>query len=441
MNTNKHKLTDAIIGFLKSCSMYYEDIDMEVCCDEFLSDMRAGLAGTNSSLAMIPTYIEIQKKLPKNQPVIVIDAGGTHFRAAIVHFEENGKAVINNLRKNKMPGIEKEVSREEFFDVMAGYIKDIAPESNRIGFCFSYPCEIMPNKDGKLLRFSKEIKSPQLIGQMIGENLNRAFARIGIKEQHYIVILNDTVTTLLAGMAGFEDINFDSYIGFILGTGTNTCYIEKNSNIIKVKNLDPQHRQIINVESGGYGKAPRGKIDLEFDASTINPGQQNLEKMMSGAYLGPLCLKVIQTAARNKIFSTDTASKTLSLQSLQTKDISDFLNNPHNTNSTVGTTFSDCSDSELTAIHYLLSNIVERAAKLTAINLAAVVMKSEKGKNSDKPVCIVAEGTTFYSLPGLKEKTEKYMQEFLVKQKSLHYEITYVENATLIGAAIAGLTN
>lgn len=421
--------------------MYYEDIDMGVCCDEFLSEMRAGLAGTNSSLAMIPTYIETQKELPKNQPVIVIDAGGTHFRAAVVSFDDNGKSVILNLIKKTMPGIEKEVSREEFFDVMAGYIKDISQESDRIGFCFSYPCEIMPNKDGKLLRFSKEIKAPQVIGQMIGENLNRSFARIGIKEQHHIVILNDTVTTLLAGMAGFEDRNFDSYVGFILGTGTNTCYIEKNSNITKVKNLDLQKLQIINVESGGYNKAPRGKIDLEFDASTNNPGQQSLEKMMSGAYLGPLCLKVLQTAARENLFSSEISEKIRSLQSLQTKDVSDFLNNPKDTNNPIGTTFSDCSDSELTTIHYLLSAIVERAAKLTAINLAAAVIKSDKGKNPDKPVCIVAEGTTFFSLPGLHEKVEWYLQKFLAEKKKRYYELTHVENATLIGAAIAGLTN
>jgi hexokinase len=53
----------------------------------------------------------------------------------------------------------------------------------------------------------------------------------------------------------------------------------------------------------------------------------------------------------------------------------------------------------------------------------------------------VAEGTTFYKLPGLREKVEQYLQEFLVEQKGRYQKIVYVENATLIGAAIAGLTN
>ena len=36
-------------------------------------------------------------------------------------------------------------------------------------------------------------------------------------------------------------------IGFILGTGTNTAYVERNSNITKLKNLDPAGSMIINA--------------------------------------------------------------------------------------------------------------------------------------------------------------------------------------------------
>jgi hexokinase len=53
----------------------------------------------------------------------------------------------------------------------------------------------------------------------------------------------------------------------------------------------------------------------------------------------------------------------------------------------------------------------------------------------------VAEGTTFYKLHNLKSQVEHYLDSFLKEQKGIHYEIVSVENATLIGAAIAGLTN
>lgn len=431
---------EKVSSFLKSYGMHPADIDMQSCCEVFLSEMEAAVAGKNSSLEMIPTYIETEQELPKNKPVLAMDAGGTNFRAAVVHFDEHGKSVIKGLRKEKMPATEREVSREAFFDCLAGYIKDIADVSVKVGFCFSYPCEIFPDKDGKLLRFSKEIKAPEVIGRRIGEELNAALARLGLGGKKHIVILNDTVTTLLAGMAG-ADKNYDSYIGFILGTGTNTCYIEKNSNITKAKKLDPDKHQIINVESGGFAKTPRGKIDEHFDASTNNPGLQSLEKMMSGAYLGPLILEVIHKAANDELFSSAAAKKLLSIEKLDTTQISEFLVEPTAPFHPLGEALLETSNYDKTMMESLVRAMVERAAKLTAINLSAAVLKCDKGQDPERPVCIVAEGTTFYKLAGLREKVEQDLQEFLVGKKKRSYEIVYVDNATLIGAAIAGLTN
>ena len=435
------EVSQKVAGFLKSHGMYHGDIDMEEVCGAFLEEMAAGLAGLQSSLAMIPTYIETGKALPANKPVVAMDAGGTNFRAAVVHFDKNNEATIKKLRTKPMPGVQKEVSREEFFDTLAGYVKDIIEASERIGFCFSYPCEIAADKDGKLIRFVKEIHMSQIVGQRIGENLNAGLTRLGFTGPKHIVILNDTVTALLAGMAGFEDKQYDSYVGFILGTGTNSCYIEQNKNITKVEGLDAQGSMVINVESGGFGKAPRGKIDLQFDAGTNNPGVHTLEKMISGAYLGPLCLEVIRAAIKDGLFSSQGCEKLRAVKKLGTKHLSDYLTEPSAAYSPVGEALFVASNYDKAIMAALIEAMVERAAKLTAVNLAAAVLKSGKGKNPQRPVCIVAEGTTFYSLPGLKEKVEEYLQEFLTGEKARYHKIVQVENATLIGAAIAGLTN
>ncbi len=427
--------------FLKSHGMYHGDIDMEQVCGLFLEQMEAGLAGRESTLAMIPTYIEMDRRLPADEPVIVMDAGGTNFRAAVVRFDDEGKAAIENLRTKSMPGVKQEVSREEFFDTLAGYIKGIIEASERIGFCFSYPCEITAEKDGKLIRFVKEIHMSEVVGHRIGENLNAALVRLGLAGPKHIVILNDTVTTLLAGMAGFEDKHYDSFVGFILGTGTNTCYVEQNKNINKVRGLDAGREMIINVESGGFGKAPRGEIDLRFDAGMNNPGVHTFEKMISGAYLGPLCLEVIRAAMEAELFSSQAAEKLRAIKKLDTKQLSDYVAEPSAAYSPVGEALFKASNYDKAIMEALIGAMVERAAKLTAINLSAVVLKSGKGTDQQRPVCIVAEGTTFYSLPGLKERVQEYLQQFLTGRKGRYCRIVQVENATLIGAAIAGLTN
>ena len=430
--------------FLKKYDMNPDQIDMDDCCQVFLNEMEKGLEGRESSLDMIPTFMETDKDVPAEKKVIVMDAGGTNFRVAVVHFDKNKKAQIENFKLHEMPGIEKEVSREEFFEVMAGYISDVVDEGSNIGFCFSYPAEIMPNKDGKVIRFSKEIKAKGVEGHKIGENLNAALKSIG-KEPKHVVILNDTVTTLLAGRATSFGKNYDSFIGFILGTGTNTAYIESNKNINKKPDLETSKSQIINIESGGFGKAPMGIIDKQFDKTTNNPGDHTFEKMISGAYLGPLILETIRQAVKDELFSEETCEKINNLKELTTKDVNDFLQEPKNGENPLSKIFSARGDesisSDIDILYDLIDKMVTRSAKLTAINLSSAVLKSGKGKDQNRPVCIVAEGTTFYKLRDFQSKVEKFLTEYLKKQKGRYYEIIQVENATLIGAAIAGLTN
>jgi hexokinase len=433
------KIKQNVVRFLRKNQMDYLDVNFDRTIDLFLSEMRNGLLGKKSSLEMIPTYIETGAEVPANKRVIVIDAGGTNFRVATVYFDEQLKAVIENLHLYKMPGIQKEIGKDEFFKTMAGYLKDVAGASAKIGFCFSYPAKIFPNRDGRLIRFSKEIKAKEVIGELIGQNLNRAIVSMGLGSEKHIILLNDTVVTLLAGI-GYQNRSFSSYIGFILGTGTNVCYIEKNSNIKKDKNLNPSKSQIINVESGNFGKIKQGKIDVTFDKSTINPGVQKLEKMISGAYLGPLCLAAIRKACDDNLFSKDVAKTLKQIPELDTKDMNTFILYPYGSNPLADATKQGSAEDTLT-LYYIADRLTERAAKLTAINLSAMAIKSGSGTDPSKPICIVAEGTTFYQMKGLKNRVEFYLKQYLENKLGIYYEIISVENATLIGSAIAGLTN
>lgn len=430
------QISTRIDQFLNEHGMDLRRIDMEENCRVFLDEMQKGLAGTDSSLQMIPTYIETDKDVPSDKPVIVMDAGGTHFRVATVRFGQGKTAKIEDFQSYSMPGTENEVTKKQFFARMAHYIEKILDKSSNIGFCFSYPTEILPNKDGRLIRFSKEIKAKQVQGQLIGENLNLAINALGHRHKKHIVILNDTVATLLAGKSVAADKNYSAYIGFILGTGTNCCYTERNENIIKNKGLAPGKKQIINIESGAFAKAPRGDIDIRFDNSTLDAGMSTFEKMISGAYLGPVCLETARIAAADGLFSHEAAEKLNAVKCIDTKDLSDFISDPSNDRH-----FSLTNKDDITALGCIINKLIERAAKLTAINLSSVVLKSDAGKDRRYPVCIVAEGSTFYRLQTLKQKVEYYLKQYLENRKKRYYEIVNVQNATLIGAAIAGLTN
>jgi len=435
------KIKSNVKAFLGANGMDPADIDIEQICGVFIEEMELGLAGKQSSLAMLPTYIETEKKIPLNEPVIVMDAGGTNFRTALVSFDQQGAPKIENLRLFPMPGIKQQITKKDFFDTMAGYLDEVIDKSANIGFCFSYPIEIFPNKDGKVLYFSKEIKADEVTGEMIGENLNIAITSSGQRDKRKIVLLNDTVTTLLAGRASATGRSFGTYIGFILGTGTNCCYVEHNKNITKTSDLDPARSQIVNVESGGFGKAPQGKIDKDFDKSSLSPGMYTFEKMISGAYLGPLSLWTLRAAADNALFSKDFAERIKNVEELTTKDINDFLSFPEGREGPLASALETANEEDISTTCCMIEALIERAAKLTAIKLSSAAIKSGQGRDPAHPVCIVAEGTTFYHLRHLKQRVEYYLKEYLENQKGIYHEIMNVENATLIGAAIAGLTN
>lgn len=436
---------DKVKDFLKKYEMDYEGIDIDKSCETFIEDMKNGLEGNESSLKMIPTYITIDKEIPLEEPVIAIDAGGTNFRVAVVYFDKDKKPVIQDFKVYPMPGTKGEVSKEEFYTTIAQYIRPVLDRSDKIGFCFSYPTEILPNKDGKLLQLSKEVQLKDLVGDVIGENLLKTIKKMGFKGDKKIVMLNDTVATLLGGKASYPDRLFDSYIGFILGTGTNTCYIEENCNVKKVADLaSKEGSMIINIESGGYGKVKRGLIDLEFDRETVDPGVYSFEKMVSGRYQGGLITMAIKRAVKDGLFSEQFTDNFNKVRGIALPEVNEFLNYPYANNklamccSTKNS--GDNSDDHL-VLYYLIDSLIERAAKLVTINLASIMIKTGKGKNPCKPVCITAEGSTFYKLKPFRSKLEYYVKEYMNEQKGLYCEFTKLENVTLIGTTIAGLIN
>jgi len=424
-----------VMKFLEQQKLRSYDIDMEKLVGIFTEEMINGLEGKKSSLRMIPTYIEADNDFLTDTPVLAIDAGGTNFRAALIRFSRSGKIEYDKIVNERMPGLDSEVSAKEFFRILADYIKSLAERTDRIGFCFSYPTEILPNRDGKLIQFCKEVQAPEVVGQLIGKNLLEA---LGTPRKR-LVLLNDTVATLLAGKSASLNKSYDSFIGFILGTGTNTCYIEHNHKIVKNKNLNQDRTQIINIESGNFGKAPRTDLDLVFDNSTMNPGNYTFEKMFSGGYFGGLCLSVLKAAAAEDVFSEQMSSDLMNVTELSSNDANSLVSNQSPEKGILNGFLRGRQDE--VSCKAIINSLIDRAAKLVAANIASVVLKTDKGKFPGRPILITIEGTAFYKLHNLKGLFEKYFTEYLTGENKRYVEFTEVPQSSLIGAALAGLIN
>ena len=438
--------------FLQKHGMYPGDIDLESICVNFESEMTKGLSSykNDGSLLMLPTFIKISEDIPRDKPVIVIDAGGTNLRTAVVRFDKDLNCVMSDFSNHPMPGAHGTISKEEFFETIYGYLEPILDVGDQIGFCFSYAVTIMPNRDGRVVELSKEIKVDGLVGEPVNENLLQIIRAHNKSDRHTIVQLNDTVATLLGGKAAYPNRVFESYIGLILGTGTNTCYIENCANIKKLAEIEmsdaqaaeysPGNSMLINIESGSFNKAPFGDIDAALDKNMKDPGRYLFEKAMSGGYQGALMTKILHTASEEALFSETVNAEFAALKGLESRALDDFLFYPYGDGALAACVSKGEADDAL-KLYYLLDALFERAAMFTAANVTAIMRKTSRGCDPNKPVCVTADGTTFYKSKLLRAKLDHYIREFTNGRNGLYCDFIKAENGVLTGAAIAALQN
>lgn len=414
------------------------DVDVEALLTEFDRQMDAGLAGKKSSLAMIPAYVDADRTVRTDTPIVVLDAGGTNLRVATVWFDKAGKARIEGLSKCAMPGVDgTQLSADAFFDRIADVLEPVAANSSDIGFCFSYPTEITPELDGRLIRWTKQVDAPGVAGKLVGSGVAAAVKRrTGRKPA--VRVLNDTVATLLAGKSAGISRRYASYVGFILGTGTNIAYIERNARIGKVKRLDRERTMVINIESGNFDGGPASAFDQAVDAATADPGVGRFEKMISGRYIGDLGLVVLKRAAQDGFFSARAAEGIADLAALSTKDFDDFVANPF----TRGGAFDAIrfTDKDRRALMALCEPVFARAARLAAANIAAAVIRCGEGQDPLHPVCVTIDGSTYYRTRTgfFKSRVEQALREIL-GARGIYFDTVSVEEAPVVGAAVAGL--
>ncbi|MBE0652329.1 MAG: hypothetical protein IH594_00940, partial [Bacteroidales bacterium] len=97
----------------------------------------------------------------------------------------------------------------------------------------------------------------------------------------------------------------------------------------------------------------------------------------------------------------------------------------------------DCYDAD--SCRHIIEVLIDRAAKLVAGSMSAVILKCGKGKTPEKPVLITVEGTTFYKLHNFRSRFETYLNDYLSGDRKRYFEFAEVAQSGLIGSALAAL--
>ena len=196
----------------------------------------------------------------------------------------------------------------------------------------------------------------------------------------------------------------------------------------------------INSESGGFNKIDQSTFDKAMDSKTSDCGMQCFEKMIAGAYLGRIGLEVLQAAAKEGFFSSQAAERIAAMTELESMYLDNFCAQFDNGKpNPLDEVFTDEADRE--TARRLTTPVFERAAILTAVHLAAFIVKTGCGTDSSEPVCVCIDGSTYYKTRAVSfPEIVKAELDAMLGPRNISFSLTLCpDNAPMVGAAVAAL--
>ncbi|EGO65026.1 hexokinase family protein [Acetonema longum] len=405
---------------------------------DFRRDMINGLAGRPSSLAMLPSFLT--RPSGQEQGIfLALDFGGTNIRALAVELLGNGSFQIRDRQALPLVDpaggynlIADSATAEELFGFLASQLAKLIPSSDihLLGHTFSFPCRQTSANDAILLYWTKEIKTSGVEGRDIVQLLNTALSQQGLSHIRPVVILNDTVSALIA--AAYSDIRTD--IGSICGTGHNTCYLEPTP---------PQGTQpmYINLESGNFDKIPGNIYDIRLDRHSERPGTGRLEKMCSGRYIGELVrLVILGLMERDLIWGGRVPAFFAAANILSGEDLALFLSDAtprleriaawlNSRDPAAGHTLADRSLFKTVA-----SLVVTRSARLAAVTYTAALRHMDP--DMSQPHTIAIDGSLYEKMPGYAQTIHTTLGDLLGEKSGL-VRCRLAKDGSGVGAAVA----
>jgi hexokinase len=189
----------------------------------------------------------------------VLVVGGSVCKSALIRKDSDGMTILARSETSQPPFLDSET----FFTFLRTKIISHIPI---ISLNFAYPLTPLSREgrlDGVLVAGMKENTFEGLVGKPIGEMVEREFPN------HRVVVANDTICTLLAGLSVYDT---EVLACGIVGTGVNFAY------------FDSAH-EAINLEAANFAAFTQSPEGQEIDSLSSRPGSALFEKETGGAYL------------------------------------------------------------------------------------------------------------------------------------------------------------
>ena len=393
----------------------------------FSEEMTAGLAGERRSLAMLPSWLSCPSGSEQGQ-YVALDFGGTNIRALLVELAGQGRFTIKSRilapLADQSAGYDyttATTTAEELFDFIARLLSVIVPSNTNclLGHTFSFPCSQQDVNKAILLYWTKELAASGVVGHNVTDLLQHSLVRHKLHHIRPVVVVNDTVTTLLT--AAYGDNCAD--IGSICGTGHNTCYLEPNY----PGSSSPMY---INIEAGNFDKAPSNRYDHLLDAKSDRPGAGRLEKMCSGRYIGELLRLVwLELAQQGLLSNSEVPTQIRAPYTLSGQHLALLLTGDSTWLNAKSLTLPD-----KTMLRAIAEKITIRSARLVAATWLAILRRIDPECSRQHTIAI--DGSLYEKMPGYASAIDATLHE-LLGPKATNINCRLTKDSSGVGAAIA----
>ncbi len=407
---------------------------------DFHCEMEKGLAGVESSLKMLPAYVDKASGKERGH-FIALDLGGTNFRVLQVELSSGSKPKIVKSEKFVIPKAVMHATGVQLFNFIAQSINkfmldnkvDIAKRKD-LGFTFSFPLRRTNITSGILINWTKGFSATGVVGKNVSKLLEKSLKRYGLKNIKVSALANDTVGTLAA--KSYEDKQCD--VGVIFGTGTNACYVENVGRIRKLGKVKyKSDRMIINTEWGNYNKMSTTDYDSKLDRSSGNTGKQRMEKMISGMYIGEIARLVFSDMITKKLIFSKSKLK-LTKGHFLTRHMS-LIEADHTENLSKiknyleGLGVASSSISERRAMKEVCQIISRRAARISAAAISSVITWMDPELNDGHTVAI--DGTIYEKYPSFRKNIVSTLRE-IHNHHSKRIKLVRAKDGSGVGVAV-----
>ena len=415
------ELPERVNSILKPLSLSLDQ--MKDIGNRLNKEMDLGLSKkthATASLKMFPTYVESLPDGSERGEFFAVDLGGSNFRILLIHLLDGNVQMENEIfaiTKAEMTG-----PGELLFDHIARCLKefkekkDVHEKCLPVGFTFSFPCKQTSLKSGTLEKWTKGFSAAGVEGRDVVSLLREACARIDVSID-VIALVNDTTGTLMS--CAYLDHN--TYIGLILGTGTNACYMEDVSKVETWEGRHDAEQTIINMEWGAFGDDGilddvKTDYDKLVDEHSINPGKQIFEKMISGMYLGEISRQImLELVKENLLFDGKLSKEFDTMWKFETRFLTDIENDKSKNGDEVAKILSafnlNPSQQDIAIVRAVCHMVALRAARLAVAGLAAVTKRVQR---KDRPnITIGIDGTLYRKHPLFYREMDESMHQLI----------------------------